>query len=445
MATNVIGTGAVVLTANADGLLAGTKKAEKAVDSWAARTRLAAGKAASAIGGKISGGANEVFGTLKDSAKEQVVGIAKEGAQAFVRWYTGAEGLNRMLAGTERTLQQIGDQIDRITAARMEAVDAWVRPKDIASSLDVEIKRGEAEKERLLALIQTAEDEKQKLEEFSFRNTGLRVAGNLDRFQGAADATVQAYRDQLNKLNSRLFDMSDRRGRILNPDRDPAKIGELNRLIDTTERQIAAMGKAEEKIKALEMAADGFSKNQIASFEHYAEKLKKTTEGFEYVANAVGMGAGIVFGADADKFKEVTDAIKKQGETLGFTANQLQLYDLKAQGFADRQLRDIQKLQDATEALVNTYTVAASIVGGVKDAKADTSGPYLAGAAVGGSVEAYSKVANFRAGNAVAGNGISDSPVQVNKEVLKVSKEQARKLQRLIDILDRGQVLKVVT
>ncbi len=54
-------------------------------------------------------------------------------------------------------------------------------------------------------------------------------------------------------------------------------------------------------------------------------------------------------------------------------------------------------------------------------------------------------MANFRAQNAVAGLGMSDNPVQIAKEELKMSKEQIRKLQKLIDILDTTQVLKVIT
>ncbi|MBP3954009.1 hypothetical protein J8F10_01685 [Gemmata sp. G18] len=327
----------------------------------------------------------------------------------------------------------------------MEWVESWARPKDVVGGLDVEITRGEKERSALLESIKLAEEERDKLNDFNFRTQGLRIAGNLDRFQGAADAVVDTYRDQLNKLNTRLLDISERRGRILNPERDPVKVGELNRLIENTERQIAAMGKAEHQIKALEMAADGYSKSQIASFEFYGEKLKKTTEGFEYVANAVGMGAGIVFGADADKFKEVTDAIRKQGETLGFSANQLQLYELKVQGFADRQLKEIEKLQDKTEALVNTYNLASAIATGVKDAKPDVSGPFLSGAALGGSFEAHTAVANFRASNAIAGGSIGDNPVQIQREVLKVLKNQDRNIRQLIDILKSGPTLKVVT
>ncbi|VTR91859.1 unnamed protein product [Gemmata massiliana] len=445
MASNTIGTGAVVLTADADGLLTGLKKAEKDTESWASRTGRKIAAAADRIGNSFGGGANEAFNPLKDAAKGAVVDLAKQGAQAFLKWASGADGLNRLLASTERTLTQIGDQIDRIAAARMETVDAFVKPKDIASSLDVEIRRGEAEKERLLALIKTAEDEREALEKFNFRTTGLRIAGNLDRFQGAADTMVGSYRDQLGKLNSRLLDMADRRGRILNPDRDPAKIGELNRLVEASERQIAAMGKAEHQIKALELAADGYSKNQVAKYEFYADRLKKTAEGFEYVANAVGTGAGIIGGADYEKMKAVTDAIKKQGDTLGFTADQIQIYDLRLQGFADRQLKEIEKLQQSTTMLTNIHNLASSIANGVKDTKIEPGGPYLAGAAVGGSTEAYSRVANFRAGNAVAGGTMSDNPVQIAKENLKNTKEQIRKLQRLIDLMERSQFIKVVT
>ncbi|MBP3954010.1 hypothetical protein J8F10_01690 [Gemmata sp. G18] len=80
---NAIGTGAVVLTANADQLLVGLKKAEAATESWAARTRVAAGKTASAIGGKLGGGASEVFGVAKDKAKQMATDFATEGARSF--------------------------------------------------------------------------------------------------------------------------------------------------------------------------------------------------------------------------------------------------------------------------------------------------------------------------------------------------------------------------
>ena len=50
-AANAIGTGAVVLTANADQLLTGLNKAQRATEKWAGATTKKANKAADAAGG----------------------------------------------------------------------------------------------------------------------------------------------------------------------------------------------------------------------------------------------------------------------------------------------------------------------------------------------------------------------------------------------------------
>ncbi|VTR90824.1 unnamed protein product [Gemmata massiliana] len=455
MSTQTIGTGAVVLTADADGLLKGLKKAEKDTASWADRT-----------GKKINGTAESLEKLNKIPA---LLGLGLTGAIAslggavgsgFSNLVTKADQFNKAMERSielNEKLAKVMDHRAEANAARLEALSATPagRLAEIENQLKaVDAEVGAAEKgkhlavrERDLSLIQSDVKNGHWAERQAERaRLGLAyIAGQLETYQKPFEDNLKAADERLQKALELRRVLNLEKDKILDPERDIAKIGEILQLTEAFKVQTATLGKTETAAKALELSFRGFTEGQISRYKVAADIADKTAEGFDRVATAVGGAAGIIGGADYEKMKAVTDAIKKQGDTLGFTANELQRYELKLAGFADRQIKEIEKLQDKTEALVNVYNVAAAIAGGVKDAKMDTGGPYLAGAAQARTAEAYSQVANFRAGNAVAGFGMSDSPVQIAKENLKNTKEQIRKLQRLVDLLERSQFIKVVT
>ncbi|MBP3959446.1 hypothetical protein J8F10_29735 [Gemmata sp. G18] len=451
--SNTIGTGAVVLTANADQLLVGLKKAEAATESWAAKTRKIAGSAGAGVdkllagpGAKALGWAAVAFAALK---------VGDEIQHAVLR----TEQFNKAMERSAELSQKLAKITDSRAADRAAMLDAQSataasRLVELEKQLrEVSAESGSAEAEKRRAQI-----ELDKLKLGAARGGSLsermtadaQVArewsfGQLGRLREPLEAALKESDERLQKATERRDELLKQLLLHNDPDRNPAKVGEINKITEAMERQAATFGMAEHAAKRLELELDGFSEKQVREFVIAAEKLDAVTKGFDHVMTAVGSAANFVGGADFDKMKQVTDAIKKQGDTLGFTANQIQLYDLRMQGFAERQLKEIEKLQNSTELLVNTFGIASSIANGVKDTKLESGGPILSGAALGGSFEAHTAVANFRASNAIAGGSIGDNPVQIAREALKVAKEQNRKIQRLIDLMDRSPTIKVVT
>jgi hypothetical protein len=451
--SNAIGTGAVVLTANADKLLVGLKQAEAATESWAAKTRKIAGSAGEGIdkllagpGAKALGWAAVGFVALK---------IGDEFQHAALRTTEFNKALEKS-AELSQKLSKITDSraADRAALLEAQSANAASRLVELEKQLravSAESGAAEAEKRRAqLGLEKLKLDGDRSNDFWDGWTTNLGIIrewsfGQLGRLREPLEAALKEADERLQKATERRDELAKQLALHADPDRNPAKVGEINKLTEAFGRQAATLGMAENAAKRYELELDGFSEKQIREFVIAAEKLDAVTKGFDYVANAVGGAANIVGGADFDKMKTVTDAIKKQGDTLGFTANQMQIYELRMQGFAERQLKEIEKLQNSTELLVNTFGIASSIAGGVKDAKPDVSGPYLAGAMQARSFEAHNAVANFRATNAIAGGSIGDNPIQIAREALKVAKEQKRDIRQLIDIMKGAQTLKVVT
>ncbi|MBP3959585.1 hypothetical protein J8F10_30440 [Gemmata sp. G18] len=454
--SNTIGTGAVVLTANADALLTGLKKAEKDTESWAQRT----GKNINGVGESLEK-INKIPNLLGLGFVGAIATVGSTLAGALGNAVTRGDQLNKALERSIELGDRFAKMMDRRTeanAARLEAMSAT--PTSRATEIDRQLRALDPE----IGAAETAKHLAEFQRDVTLINSGVKAsktglermaegsqlvlawfAQSLETYQAPFEANFKAADARLQKAIELRAELTKARDNIIDPDKDVAKEGEVDRLSEAFERQAAALGKTAEQAKMLDLIADGFSERQIRQFTIAADKLTKTTEGFESVANAVGGAAGFVGGGDSEKIKEITAALKKQSDTWGMTANQIQLYDLRIAKFAERQIKEVEKLQDSTESLLNTFNIASSIANGVKDTKLESGGPYVSGAALGNSLEAYSQVANFRASNAIAGGSIGDNPVQIQREVLKVLKEQKRDIRQLIDIMKGAQQLKVVT
>ncbi|AMV23414.1 hypothetical protein VT84_03325 [Gemmata sp. SH-PL17] len=455
MSNQTIGTGAVVLTADADGLLKGLKKAEKDTESWADRT-----------GKKINGAAeslekfNKVPGLLGLGVTGAIAGVGAAIGAAFLSSALRAEQFNKAVERSIELNEKLAKVMDRRAeenAVRLDAESA--SPGDRLTEierqlrgLDAEVGAAEINKKRLESDLEMQKFWGKRSDPNTLQGAAYNaqlglvwLLGQLEDHQKPFEDNLKAADERLQKALELRTQLNKERDRIIDPERDIAKVSEINQLTEAFKIQAATIGKAENAAKALELQLRGFSEGQIHRFKVEADKAEKLAEGFNKVADAVGGAAMFLGGAPAEEFKQVTDALKKQADTIGFTADQIQIYDLRMKGWAERQLDEVKKLQQGANLLGNLNALGGAIANGVKDTKLELSGPYLTGAALSRSTEAYSAVANFRAQNAVAGLGMSDNPVQIAKEELKISKEQIRKLQKLIDILDTTQVLKVIT
>lgn len=110
---NTIGTGAVVLTANADGLAAGLAKAEKDVESWGARVGAGLAGAFGAVAGIGAGVGAAVVATF-DKAVERIDELGKVGKRADVLGVSASA-----LMGMDELFKKVG-----VEAGQADAVFA---------------------------------------------------------------------------------------------------------------------------------------------------------------------------------------------------------------------------------------------------------------------------------------------------------------------------------
>lgn len=220
-ASNAIGTGALILSANADGLVAGLKKAEKSTDAWAkgvtSRTNaVMSGIGAGFIGGSLAGVTTAAVGAIVTDV---------------MRAASGVDRLSESLAASTQYVQRLTANFDRMSTQADQFISAAVTPGDQFARLYDEVERLRPIVQSLKGDWQGANAEVQRLDEkdlggladyFLFQS-GEKLKYATDRADLFADA--------INKINRRAEQLAQNMAKVqgaFTSDQISGRLKELN-------------------------------------------------------------------------------------------------------------------------------------------------------------------------------------------------------------------------
>lgn len=427
-----IGTGAVVLTANADQLLTGLDKGGAAIDKWASRAGRAADKVSDAMnrrahetrrrteGLKGEYSADVDYSKAMGGPKGKGKGKGKEGEKGGGLFGAalagGAAGL--AMAALTGVGKAVGHLIEKFatlneTAAKYGNIDVGrtMRIDGAQKAVDRMTAAGDD------FLLRVGEQLGPTLEKIA---TIVEVVGHVgaEAFASIVDGIGEAI-DELLKWLGEIVGagaltetVGDRTFAVLRAvgeglawlwDSAKAAAGGIALVAGSVAESFGAVLKTiGESVKALDDFIAALSpKMKVLLFGTAGANL---TGGLsEYGARVEKIGAGIAdwganavagFGSSAGKINEWFDRVE-----AGFN---------------------------------NTERLAKA------------TGTARAGAFGKGSTEAYSVLAKFQAGNILTGQSSPDNPVKIAKEQLKEAKEAKRALWKIVAAFDTGTTIKVI-
>ncbi|VTR93569.1 unnamed protein product [Gemmata massiliana] len=372
------------------------------------------------VGKKAGAGIDMVLGGLKAKAAELAVQAVTLAARAVGELTTDVDKLRKTYEQMGRAMAQ-ADQLGAMNMKkRGELIEAEIDPAKKKLAIEKEIARLEQERTNAQALKEVYEDKKDRAGTFKKKGTlkerweyanvqahgaifgGPGLEGMENQFQEQINA-ANAARD---KAFERLMELSDERGRIMNPDRDPEKTKAVAELTRELKKQAETFQKTAEEINRYEMKLKGFSKAQIAA----VEEAQASTNRF---VTATGAAGGIFNGVInfvpelTKKIEETTKALREQAETWGMTAEEAALYKLKLDGVANADL--LAKAQEQADRIK-----MKNILGGAAEA--------IAGGIAGAEKLSLTSPGSFTAGNASQRFGADTIPAKQLKAAEQTAK-----------------------
>lgn len=405
---NTIGTGAVVLTANADQLVSGLDKAQKATDKWAKDTSKSASKYA------------DVSEKKNRAAYDRLIASGKKLAEYmpdvdYVRSYKIPDAKGKG-SGSGKKGGAVGALL---FGAGVGVVLAGLGLVDSALNRIANV--GEKAKE--------------------YGNISLDRNLAIDRAQKGFDRITAAVDDF-------FFVVAE-------------KVAPAIEKIATIVEVVVFTGA--EGFKAL---ADSIGSVALTSGDVFAG-LKAVAQAAAYLFDTMRAGAGVVMIVQGvfDQFiagvlKSLAGAVRKLEELSqrlpeGMRPDWIKGAADTIDGFANKTDDLGRKMVDVGKLWVTSWGDSADKVGAFIDgvqARFNATdrikkglGVALAGAFGQGSVEATSVISKWEAGNILSGQSPADAPaVKVAKEQLKEAKEHKKATWKIVGYLDRGTLVKVI-
>lgn len=382
---NAIGTGSVILTANADGLAQGLDKAAGKVDAWGKRVQATTDRAAASIGksgvvekgralfGQVGGlgGVGEFLGVGGG------VGAMAVAANAVATVAANVESLNRALAESKRltdkfeqnfgVVKQTGDEIARIA----------------------ELGNREDQAAAVAARIEALEKNKAGLE-----NQLNTAKARVDELSGFAAEQARGIPGLVGRAQQEKFDEANR------------NLEQLRKNYEGTTESIARLTKEAEKF-----TANAAGKALMVEDQKRFESMTK--------------------GVD-----EMTRSLKEQAATLGMTAGQVAVYKAEALGATGTQLAG---LRAAAEELDRVQARAENVRKAFRAAFNSDKLPSerkLGAAMEQGSAAAFSVVAKHSVqGMGVDGKSQADRVVRANERVVSAVEKMTKLLDEKLNFI----------
>ncbi len=396
------------------------------------------GGALKSAGTKAGAGLDTILGNFKGKAIEFGAKLVADALRGVAELVLNVEALRKEYEQTARAIAQAEAAMDRNAARRAAVLESEIDTNQKRLAIEKEMKLIEAERAQTLSAKESLQDRKDRLGAFGQKGTAVeRVHGYMRNLAGMfgitggveeARANVQAHIDAqnaaLDKSFARLQELSDKRGRLLRPDRDPERIKEIAELTRELKKQGDTFGQTAEQIQIYEQMLKGATFWQLA-FIAAAQNKKKRDEAVGGAIAAIAGGVGGMGEELKKEIEEVTKALKEQADTWNMTAEQAALFKLKAKGAADAAL-------DKAKGEVGRLNML-NVLGGAAEA--------IAGGVAAAEKLTLTSPGSFTAGNAAQRFGAETIPAKQ----LKAAEETAKNTTEIakgISALGRGLTFK---
>jgi hypothetical protein len=382
--SNAIASGAAILTANADGLVTGLNKAEGEMKGWGKKVGGTLDKTKESFREKTA----DMFGISFKS----VVGMAiAEVGKRFLNAATGLDAFQRQLGETERMIRNIAELMERTAATREKWLDVGAGPAATVANIDEAIKQLKRELADEKAGLAGASARASELEDPFGSGKGFLLWAGQRHGDTMADLMkpIEAARDRISTINKKLLELDERRTKLLDPDKDEAKIRMVNGMADALENQAAKWN-----LTAREAAIFEANQKNISP-----KQLNKYMDAWDRMNAAENMKS----------LAELEKGIERQILLFGQSASAAELYDLKLKGLSDDQLAYAESLMKSRDALLQSNQSVTT-----------------AGAMLAGSGEAYSLVIKNQLRALTGGPTDQKKALEEAKKTARAARDTAR-------------------
>lgn len=324
---NAIGTGALILSANADRMVSGLDKAEavatRKVAAINAKVNAADAGVAAKLGGKIEGKFGEAFqGAMFGSIGAMIAGVGKRVTESFIGMLNKSAQFRAEMERSVELSAEWSKSLDRATARGDERLDAIAPPADKLAATAKEIDLVTRE---LSGYRSATEATRKEIADLSSASSPdgwkLWLGGGLTDSIGEAGARLKDAEGAAAKASDRLAKLRDAKRRLEDPSSDMAFVGEIDKATAALEIQTGTWGKDAEAAALAGFKARGATDTMVAGFEAAAAKLRAARVGGEV--------------------KDATDALKIQVATWGKGSAEVTAYGLKVKGASDASVAGI--------------------------------------------------------------------------------------------------------
>jgi hypothetical protein len=426
MASNTIGTGAVVLTANADGLLAGLNKAQSVTEKWAGNTARKMNKAAqAATAGKGGKGGGILSAIIGGAAVGGAAGIA---AGAALGGFDLITRVPEMLKGLrESSGQAEGGPLDRIIAS----VEKF---QEIGTQL-------------LATVISPLAPAFERAAEIAggFFDRLQPIAAELgERIGGAVFSLVEITGSWLNVFLTGLEAVWPILSRVF-------KVAEVG-LFLFEQLYVAIYDGIAEIIKGIAGWSGSWINLESISLttsQAIFAALKVVAQGAGWVWDVFQFGAGIVATSAATIIDALKEVAKASDAIMGTDwAKRLESVGADLRKWGEDAMAGFGKSADIfgakMDALQAKFNARAAGIAAAAHMKVEEEKPQKfepVGAYEKGSKEAYSIIARWEGNNMMAGNSLAQNPVAIAKKQLDELKEVKKVAARFVAIFSKGTVI----
>jgi hypothetical protein len=268
--SNAIGRGALILSANADGMLAGLNRAEQKVGQFAdkvkAKEKQVDGFGKNFAKGLAVGFGGAAFGSVAVQQLSKLGDLAQE-------WYTNQRKVALELRNTKEAIDTNIRAMDRALAKRDKKITDEVDPAKRRKLVDEEIKSTEellAQGEKYRAYLDARS--MSLAETLNWENAELRASGDLEAARQRNALAVETLTERIGTLRKRLEELKETEEKLKNPETNQ---GTVDRFVKDLQLQRETLGMTSIDAQIHRMQAEmTLSDQQIGQMRAAAQELE---------------------------------------------------------------------------------------------------------------------------------------------------------------------------
>jgi hypothetical protein len=271
--------GSVVLTANADQMVAGLDRAKGKVDEWGQKTQ----KAMTKLGTMAGGGGGDFmahvfgagfFGGIVGAVAVKALGKAVEAISDLIHESAKWEA---ELARVEFRAGEVERAFARMLSVRDEWTAAGTR-EEKPGRLAMDVATAQRLYDNAKSAIEVARNLNTELNSMGGLNFHLFMRGDLRRSQAEAAAELKRWEAEAVRAGERLADVKDKLEQIRNPEKNRALVGEINKTTEAFQLQAMTVGMAAEDAKIIPFVMQNATDKMLAQVRVAAAIAKEARQ-----------------------------------------------------------------------------------------------------------------------------------------------------------------------